>query len=264
MNKCIYGGVQLKKTFFSVETFLIPALALFCILSFFPEIGKAATKYNEVKVSNGGSISGAVKYVGDVPQIEMFSVDKDKKVCGHEPKPSEELIISKGKGIKNVFVYIKKIASGKSFEKHSGNFILNQKNCRFDPHILIVSTGAGVDLLNNDNVLHNLHSWSTKNKPFNQGTTLDQVLTREFSWKERIMVTCDIHSWMSSWIIVVENPYFALTDKNGKFKIDNIPPGSFELIAWQETLGRKKKKVNVNANEETEVKFEYTPKKSNY
>lgn len=255
MNKCIYGGVQLAKTFF------LPALALFCILSFFPETGKAATKYNVVKVTSGGSISGAVKFVGDVPQIEMFSVNKDEEVCGHEPVPSEELIISKDKGIKNVFVYIKKIASGKSFKKQSRNFVSNQINCRFDPHILIVPTGARVELLNNDNVLHNLHSWSAKNRPFNQGTTFGQVLTREFKWKERIMVTCDIHSWMSSWIIVVENPYFALTDEKGKFNIDNIPAGSYELIAWQETLGRKKKKVNINANEEAEVKFEYTPKK---
>lgn len=66
---------------------------------------------------------------------------------------------------------------------------------------------------------------------------------------------------MSSWIIVVANPYFALTDENGKFKIDNIPPGSYELIAWQETLGRKKKKFTVNANKKTNVNFEYIPKK---
>lgn len=251
----------MKKILFLVEILFLLALVPIYILVFPPEIAKAATKYKEVKVSNGGNIIGTVKFVGNTPQIEMFSIDKDMEVCGHEPKPSEELIISKDKGIKNVFVYIKKIASGKNFEKHTGNFVLSQKDCRFDPHILIVPTGARVDLLNNDNVLHNLHSWSAKNSPFNQGTPFGQVITKEFKLKERIMVTCDIHSWMSSWIIVVENPYFALTDKNGKFKIDSIPPGNFELIAWQETLGRKKKKVTVNANTETEVKFEYTPKK---
>jgi hypothetical protein len=88
--------------------------------------------------------------------------------------------------------------------------------------VVAVSSGASVDLLNSDNVMHNLHSWSIKNAGFNEGVSGGGKLTKKFDLPEVVKITCDVHKWMSSFVVVKGNPYFAVTDESGRFRIENV------------------------------------------
>lgn len=218
-----------------------------------------AEAYKEVDVKDGGGIVGIVKFDGDVPTAKVLKVDKDEQTCGHENKLSEELVINgESKGIKNVVVSLVDIASGKKAD--TTTVALDQKECLFSPHVLAVSVGASVDLLNSDNVMHNLHSWSIKNAGFNEGVSGGGKLTKKFDFPEVVKITCDVHKWMSSFVVVKGNPYFAVTDESGRFRIENVPAGTYKIEAWQEKLGKKTSDVTVKPKEETTVDFVYTKK----
>jgi plastocyanin len=210
-------------------------------------------------VKDGGVIVGIVKFDGDVPTAKILKVDKDEQTCGHENKLSEELVVNgESKGIKNVVVSLVDIASGKKAD--TTTVALDQKECLFSPHVVAVSSGASVDLLNSDNVMHNLHSWSIKNAGFNEGVSGGGKLTKKFDLPEVVKITCDVHKWMSSFVVVKGNPYFAVTDESGRFRIENVPAGSYKIEAWQEKLGKKTGEVSVKPKEETTVDFVYTKK----
>jgi plastocyanin len=218
-----------------------------------------AEAYKEIDVKDGGGIVGIVKFDGDVPTAKVLKVDKDEQTCGHENKLSEELVINgESKGIKNVVVSLVDIASGKKAD--TTTVALDQKECLFTPHVLAVSVGASVDLLNSDNVMHNLHSWSIKNAGFNEGVSGGGKLTKKFDFPEVVKITCDVHKWMSSFVVVKGNPYFAVTDESGRFRIENVPAGTYKIEAWQEKLGKKTGDVTVKPKEETTVDFVYTKK----
>ncbi|BBO17287.1 NADH:ubiquinone oxidoreductase subunit K [Candidatus Brocadia pituitae] len=218
-----------------------------------------AEAYKEVDVQDGGTIAGVVKFDGDAPATKVLKVDKDEQTCGHDNKMSEELVINgESKGIKNAVVSLVDIAAGKKAEVMTAT--LDQKECLFIPHVLAVSAGASVDLLNSDNVMHNLHSWSIKNPGFNEGVSGGGKMTKKFDLPEVVKITCDVHKWMSSFIVVKANPYFAVTDENGRFKIENVPAGSYKIEAWQEKLGKKTADVTVKSKEEAAVDFVYAKK----
>ncbi|MCC7211414.1 MAG: hypothetical protein E3K40_10025 [Candidatus Brocadia sp.] len=218
-----------------------------------------AEAYKEVDVQDGGTIAGVVKFDGDAPATKVLKVDKDEQTCGHDNKMSEELVINgESKGIKNAVVSLVDIAAGKKAEIMTAT--LDQKECLFIPHVLAVFAGASVDLLNSDNVMHNLHSWSIKNPGFNEGVSGGGKMTKKFDLPEVVKITCDVHKWMSSFIVVKANPYFAVTDENGRFKIENVPAGSYKIEAWQEKLGKKTADVTVKSKEEAAVDFVYAKK----
>ena len=108
--------------------------------------------------------------------------------------------------------------------------------------------------------MHNLHSWSIKNAGFNEGVSGGGKLTKKFELPEVVKITCDVHKWMSAFVIVKANPYFAVTDEAGRFKIDNVPAGSYKLEAWQEKLGKKTVDVVVKPKEDSSVDLVFAKK----
>ncbi|MDR4508635.1 MAG: carboxypeptidase regulatory-like domain-containing protein [Candidatus Brocadiaceae bacterium] len=219
----------------------------------------AAPAYKVVEVKGGGSIAGTVKFEGAIPKPKMLKVNKDQKTCGHGQKESEQLVVNgESMGIKDVVVSLEGITEGKA--PAEGAPALDQKGCVFIPHVLAVSAGSEVELLNSDNVMHNLHSWSIRNPAFNEGVSGNGSMTKKFELPELVKITCDVHKWMSSFVVVKENPYFAVSDENGMFKIDNIPAGTYKVEAWQEKLGKRKSDVTVKSGEETVVDFVFKKK----
>lgn len=235
-------------------------LAICLLILGFYNTKNAVAAYEEGEVSNGGTITGTVKFADNIPKAKMLTVDKDQKTCGHDPIPSEALILSSDATIKNAVVSISNISKGKKFKKSEGQSI-DQKGCVFIPHVSIVPPGSTINLLNSDDVMHNLHSWSMKNTAFNEGVSGGGKLSKTFEYPETIKITCDVHKWMSAWLIVQENPYYALTDENGNFQIEDVPPGTYTLEAWQESLGKVTQEVTVKSGEVTKANFEMKMKK---
>jgi plastocyanin len=248
--------------------FIMKPLAVIFIISLVIGFRGYVYGYEEIDVQDGGSVSGTVKFVGEkMPEVKMLPVDKDKEVCGTEPKSSEKFVISaENMGIKNVVVSIEGIKKGKKAEAPAEGYNLYQKGCWFEPHVMAVPAGASVSFPNKiDKVMHNLHSYtmpSDSNRPFNKGVPFGGTFSTTLKKPGLVKMTCDVHKWMLAWIVVKDSPYYAITDENGNFKIEDIPPGTYKVQAWQEALGRRiKKDITVNAMENTQVDFELKKKK---
>jgi plastocyanin len=212
----------------------------------------------QVAAQGGGSIVGEVKFSGTPPAPKVVKVNKDNQACGDEKK-SEELVVGANKGIKNAVVSL--VGATGAPAKPAQKPVLDQKGCHFAPHVLLVPAGAEVDVLNNDGVLHNIHTFSTANPSINKAQPkFKKVMTEKFEKPEIIKVQCDAHSWMQGWIVVQAHPHYAVTDDGGAFKLDNVPAGKHKVEVWHETLGKMTREVEVKAGAPTKVTFELAKK----
>lgn len=235
---------------------VMSSAVLLVALTVFPLTGLLA--YEGGAVKDGGTISGVVKFKGKAPKPKKLRVTKDKKACGKAAKSDKSLLVSGGK-IANAVVVIKGIKKGKKVA--SKKVTLDQKGCEYTPHVLAFVAGSTVEILNPDGVLHNVHSYSKKNSSFNKAQPkFKKKLRVKVEKPEAISVKCDVHGWMSGWLFSAENPYFSVTDKNGSFKLTDVPPGDYTVEVWHETLGKLSQKVTVKAKGEAKVDFELAKK----
>lgn len=190
-------------------------------------------------VSESGALTGTVTYSGTVPAAKELQVSKDKEVCGKEPHYDESLIVAANKGLKNVVVSITNISKGGDLKSLGTDFPLHQTGCVFSPHVQLVPVGVPIKIFNNDGILHNIHTYSKQNPSFNvaQPKFLKKI-ERTFNAAERVSMKCDVHGWMNAFVMVVDHPYHAVTDANGRYTITGVPAGSYQVEFWHENLGK--------------------------
>jgi plastocyanin len=222
-------------------------------------LSSSAWAYEVIDVKDGGVISGEIKFSGTPPTPEKLVPTKDQEVCGKTEKVNESLLVGANKGIQNVVVSISNIQKGKKMPETGGT--LDQKDCRYAPHVVLSPAGTELNIVNSDGILHNIHTSSTKNPPFNKAQPkFKKEMKESFVQPETVKLSCDVHGWMSGWLIVQDTPYYAVTDANGAFKITDVPPGDYDLKLWHETLGETTQKVSVKAKEETKIAAEMAKK----
>jgi plastocyanin len=173
-------------------------------------------------------------------------VTKDREVCGRTAHRSEDLVVGTGGGLQYAVVSIDPVARGKAWPGGTKP-TLDQRGCWFVPHVLLVPAGAEIDILNSDGILHNIHTHPRVNPPINLAQPkYRKVLTQAFERPDLIRVVCDVHSWMKAWIVVLAHPYHAVTGPDGSFALDQVPPGTYTLKAWHETLGEREQAITVS------------------
>lgn len=194
-----------------------------------------AYAYDEVDVADGGSIMGHVIWKGGaMPKFDPVKVQKNQDVCGNE-KPSEALTVGKDGGVKFAVGYIEKIEKGKKIVRGQ-NTLLTQKNCQFAPHVFTIVKGTDLDVLNSDPVLHNINTAIDGIQLFNKGQpNKDTTVTVRVRKLGQVDITCDSHTHMRSYFSIFNHPYSAVTDENGVFTIDNVPPGKYTVKIWHES-----------------------------
>jgi len=208
-------------------------------------------------VTAAGGISGRVLFKGTPPAPEPVAITKDMSVCGAVKHASEALIVDADGGIRNAVVAIASIAAGKPFPA-GDRPILDQHGCWFVPHVLLLPAGAEIDILNSDGILHNLHTFSEINPAINVAQPkFKKRITQRFESPERVRVICDVHSWMNAWIVVIGHPYHALTAADGTWRLDQVPPGSYTLTVWHETLGSQERGITVEPGHTAEAVFTF-------
>ena len=202
----------------------------------------------------GGTVEVEVKYSG-APVIDKLKVNKDTEKCGTEAV-IEKVVVGPNKGLSNAVVSV----AGAKGAPTAKKAVIDQHGCKFVPHVVAMTPGE-IEVKNSDDILHNIHTYSTANPPVNKAQPkFKKVMTEKFEKPEIIKVTCDVHSWMLGWIAVMPHPFFAITDANGVAKIENVPPGKQTIEVWHETLGKMTKDVEVKPGQTTKVSIEMVKK----
>lgn len=216
----------------------------------------------EVAGDSGGTIAGVVNFTGTAPQdsaIDMAEEPACADAYGEEGPTTQHYIVQDGR-FGNVFVHVSSGLDG-DFPTPTEAAVLDQEDCRYEPHVLGLMTGQSLTIMNSDALLHNVQANPQQNRPFNISQPQEGMeTTRSFPVAEvMIPVQCDVHGWMNAYIGVTEHPYFDVTGEDGSFELANLPPGEYELEAWHEMLGSQTQSVTVAAGETAEVTFEFTP-----
>ena len=204
----------------------------------------AQSNYQVITVSNGGTIAGTVKWSGPLPHGLDFPVTKDPQICDPESKKRvdlERLEVGPQGGVANTIVYLKNIYSGKAMDLPEQRRHLDQKRCHYIPHILLVPQSTELQMTSSDATLHTIHmeGAATSNLPF---PFTNQITSRTMSTPGLVHIRCNGgHVWMNAEMMVVAHPYYAVTDESGHFEFTNVPPGSYQIVAWHEGWGQEGK-----------------------
>jgi hypothetical protein len=215
-----------------------------------------AHAYEVVAVGDGGTIKGKVVYAGAPPSKRKVIPTKDKEACGSGVREVDQILLGADRAVQEAIVYLKSVEKGKAWEKAARTPAIDNVKCDFTPHVQIIPAGE-LEIVNSDPVLHNTHGFLGKLTVFNvalpnQGQRIKRPLKRP----GLVRVECDAHGWMLGWIHVADNPYYALTAKDGTFTLAGVPPGSYTLVAWQEYTGAVETPVTVKAKETAAVTVE--------
>ena len=208
--------------------------------------------YEVMTVSDGGSISGAISVSGTIPNLPKRPVNKDPKVCGTTARDSQQLVVGTGGGLKNAVVIVEGVKRGKAVPAAFTNPEIDQKNCEYSPHVTVMPVSAEIAVRNSDPVLHNIHFYQNDESLFNIAQpTANQVNKQKLEKAGMVYAECDVHGWMQGHVAVVDSPYYAITDDQGRFNITDLPPGTYKVKIWHEYLGEKTQDVVVNAKADT-------------
>jgi plastocyanin len=217
----------------------------------------SAGAYEEIAVTNGATIKGTVRVEGKIPKLPNLQVSKYKDVC--KDIPNESLIVGPSQGLRYAVVTLEGITKGKAIEKEAQHELDNVK-CRFVPHVLTASVGQFVVLKNTDPILHTAHAYFLNGQPqFNVGLYPGRVSRKPLVTPGIVKILCEVHAWMTAYIVVTDNPYNSVTDAYGEFLLNDVPPGTYQVKVWHESLGTQEKRVEVKSGADQIVDFTFVP-----
>ncbi|VAX35023.1 hypothetical protein MNBD_UNCLBAC01-1787 [hydrothermal vent metagenome] len=212
-------------------------------------------------MASAASVTGTITYEGRVPKFREIKMGADPICVGKHSSAvfPETVLLGEGNTLGNVFIHIISGLPKKNYPAPAEPHILNQKGCIYSPHVSAVIVGQKVEILNPDGTLHNVHALPKINPEFNIAMPkFRKKITKVFEKAEFMFpIKCDVHPWMLSWIAVMEHPYFTVTEKDGKFTIDNLPAGTYEVEAWHEKMGKQKVTITVADGETQTADFTF-------
>ena len=245
---------------------ILPIVTLIISISFL--VSTSGWAYQEMEVTNGGTIQGKVTLIGEMPYPRIYhlilfpnidmcaEVDTDDEMN----RVLEDFKVSPDGGLKDVVVTLKHVDAGKPFNKEPIN--ITAENCKFLPDVNVIRQGESFKIDNIDAVMHNSQVYQKErgkillNIPIPAEEVSDGKIT--FKKKYKIMqMICGMHEFMQTWGYRVQNPYYAQTKIDGNFKIDNIPPGEYKVTAWHYLIKRQSQKVKIAAGETFDLNFEF-------
>ncbi|MGE0703233.1 MAG: carboxypeptidase regulatory-like domain-containing protein [Vicinamibacterales bacterium] len=222
----------------------------------------AAAGGQRIDAATAGTVTGTVTVDGPAAKNEAIRMNADP-VCVREA-PGEQLqetfvTGSDGKTLGNVFVYVKDGLGNYVYDPPSGSVTMDQKGCRYHPHVFAVRVGQPVQIVNSDPTLHNVHATPASNEEFNTGQPIQGMKMEHVFTEPEVMVPfkCDVHGWMNAYVAVMEHPFYAVTGPDGAFTLKGLPPGTYTVEAWHERLGTTSQSVTLAASESKPITFTF-------
>jgi plastocyanin len=209
-----------------------------------------------------GTVTGQVLFEGTPPPADVIRLDADPKcvsLAAGEERRTEYISLGQRNSVQNVFVYVKEGLPARLYPVPSASVVLDQQQCRYTPRVLGVQVGQQLTIRNSDPLLHNVRAEAQINEPFDVGTPIQGMeIKRTFATRE-VMVPfkCNVHQWMNAYVGVLEHPFFAVTDGSGRFRIPELPPGTYTIEIWHERLGTQTQQVTVAAKDTKDLTFTY-------
>jgi len=203
-----------------------------------------------------GKIKGTIGVKGELPKILPLQITKDQDVCKNVP--NESLIVSPANGVQNVVVLLEKVPAAALLgpAREHPVFRLTNQDCRFVPHVLVMQFNEDLEVSNMDPILHTARTLQSE---VNVGLFPGRTIRKEIGAPRLgpAKITCEIHPWMSAYVYLTDNPYYAVSDLHGEYEIDNVPPGKYRVRIWHELLGTEVGDIEVMPGKTSQFNFDF-------
>jgi plastocyanin len=210
-----------------------------------------------VNLATAGTITGTVKLEGPAPKRWLINMKEDPVCAAAHPEGilDEEVIADASGNLANVIVYVKDGPGNRAFSAPEEPVTIDQRGCVYSPHVAALMVGQTLQVLNSDQTVHNVHPEAQKNAEWNKvqlagGPPIEAKFDHE---EVGILLRCDVHPWMKSYIGAFKHPYFQVTGPNGSFELKNLPPGAYTIEAWHEKYGTASQKAALGPKESKTV-----------
>ncbi len=245
----------------------------------------AGFAYEVIEVRNGGAIAGNVVFTGTPPPPKHFAVKKGPEVCGTD-RVLTKVEVHHGM-VRGTIIALEGVAKGKPFLSHqettdehghgefhyAGGHTLNLrvqlKTCSFGPFTGVIMADDAIQFVNHDSIRHTLHTYALQGRNTKMLKTVHAQILGAGSHTQKVFpqkrmrharavaLTCDRHDFMENWLYRASNPYYAISDKAGHFRIDQVPPGDYVIVAWHPVLGMQEQRVTITPHERRIANFEF-------
>jgi hypothetical protein len=208
----------------------------------------------------GGGITGTVSVAGNYQRPKPLPVFKNRTFCG-AAVPNETLLIDAEGGLSNAVVTLRPLDHKVSTQPSRA--VLDNQRCAFAPHVQLATVGSELLLKNSDPILHAVHARLGKETLFNVGLPRWRQVSKRLDRVGVIRIDCDVlHTWMSAAIVVVDTPYFAVSDGGGRFAIEHVPAGDYAMEVWHERLGLRRQSLRLSAAGQARVDIVFSMENS--
>jgi plastocyanin len=225
-----------------------------------------AKKVSTTLAGSTGTIEGKIAFEGtppEMPELARFTAagkPRDPACTTHE---KAEYVVVDGGGVKDVVVRLA-VGAAPRPETIPPPAVIDQKNCRYSPHVLGIVAGQKIAYRNSDDTMHNVHTYAGGDTDFNvaqpKGAPASAMDVKEPAGDTPYRIRCDVHPWMAAWVLVSDHPYFAVTGDGGSFRIENVPLGTYTLEAWHPYLGKQTAQIKVEPGQPVGATFAaFTP-----
>ncbi len=225
--------------------------------------GAAAIQRAPVDPKTVGTVEGVVRFSGEVPERVKIKMARVTACATRHSAPAyyDRLLATDG-FLANAFVTIKTGLERFDFPAAEGAVEIDQQGCVYVPRVTAARVGQDVTFINSDATNHNVHAVGKANRSLNFSMpSKDMRATRTFK-KPEVMVRlkCDVHPWMGGYIGVQRHPHMAVTGPDGSFRFEGVPPGSYTVLAWHETLGTQELDIQLQKGGLERAEFRFNPK----
>ncbi len=217
----------------------------------------------QIDPATAGSVSGTIHFNGKAPTPIVIDMAQDP-ACSEgstTPNMTEQYVVQDGR-LANVFVYVQGGLGNRIYMPTKTRVVLDQKGCRYIPHVIGAMGGQPVEFRNSDRTMHNIHIVSPGSDD-RSGFDISQAPmagTEQHVFRATglmIPVRCNNHPWMEAFLNVVQNPFFAVSNVDGTYQIQGLPPGTYTLVAVHEKLGTQSQQITIQSHRASKANFAF-------